>query len=544
MTPAALAFILLNSFFFFEVHPMAASPKFRPLSSRLEELEARANPTTNFLVSGAAPGGLPLVEVQRPDGTLLARFSAFEDSFRGGVRATAAELDGNPNTLEVVAVAGPGGGSAVKVYQIDLNTGAQTPLGAFFAFEPSFRGGLHVTAGNITMPGDRQEIIVSSDASGGPRVRAFNLINGQIVPAVGPLSDFFAFDPNFTGGGRLAAGELDGNTRDGDELVVAAGPFGGPRVKVLRSDGATLADFFAFRADFLGGVQVSIQNTGTVGRVNIDAQPNDFSQRNPDLNTAALNGVPPPIPITNAAGVVTNGTPPGVFTPGVATTGVFTPGVTTTGVFTPGAATTGLTTGNAFAGLPTGLGTAGVVPGLPTTGLATNQLTGVGTGVNMFNPAAQGTLGAANTGVISPLGFSPLGVGTTAQGTGFTTAGFTPTTTQGAGFTTAGFTPTTTQGTGFTTTGISPVLTQGAGFGAASTVTTNGLGTNFSGFGATAGQVGITPTTSITSAFGGTGIGTTTGTTAGLLSIFGDPGPLAPFPNLLTPLFTGQVLVP
>jgi hypothetical protein len=518
--PAALAFIPANSFFFFEVQPMAATAKSRPFTLHLEDLERRENPVSNFLVSGAAPGGLPLVEVQRPDGTLLARFSAFEDSFRGGVRATAAELDGNPNTLEVVAVAGPGGGSAVKVYQIDLNTGAQTPLGAFFAFEPSFRGGLHVTAGNITAPGDRQEIIVSSDVSGGPRVRAFNLINGQITPAAGPLSDFFAFDPSFTGGVRLAAGELDGNTQDGDELVVAAGPFGGPRVKVLRSDGATLADYFAFRPDFLGGVQVGIQNTGTVGRVTIDAQPNDFSQRNPDLNAAAISvQQPTTTTTTTTAGVVPNGV-------------------------TTGIGTTELTSGNSFAGLPTGLGTTGVIPGLPTTGLATNQLTGVGTTANVFNPTAQGMLGAGNTGVISPHGFSPLGVGTTAQGSGFTTAGFTPTTTQGAGFTTVGAVAPTTLGTGFSTTGVSPSTTQGAGFGTASTVTTNGLGVGFPGFGATAGQVGISPNTSITSAFGGTGIGVSTGTTAGLLGIFGDPGPLNPFPTLRTPAFTGQVLVP
>jgi hypothetical protein len=253
----------------------------------LEALEAREVPASSFLAFGAAPGGQPLVEVFRFDGTSLGRFEAFESSFRGGVRAAAAELDGNANTLEVITAPGPGGGPIVRVFQIDLLTLARTELVSFFAFNPDFRGGLNVASGNVAGPDPRQEIIVAADSGGGPRVRVLNYANNTVSTAPGPLGDFFALNVEFHGGVRVAAGELDGNALDGDELIVAAGPTGGPRVQVFRSDGVVLADFFTYRPDFQGGVQAAYMTVGFTGRVQIDALALDPSQRNPALNSAS-----------------------------------------------------------------------------------------------------------------------------------------------------------------------------------------------------------------------------------------------------------------
>lgn len=259
----------------------------RPARLGLEQLETREVPASNFLAFGAAPGGRPLVEVFRFDGGSLGQFEAFETTFRGGVRAVTAELDGNANTLEVITAPGPGGGPVVRVFQIDLTTLVRAELVSFFAFNSDFRGGLDVAAGNVAGPDPRQEIIVAADAGGGPRVRVLSLTNGSVFTAPGPLGDFFALNVGFLGGVRVTAGELDGNPFDGDELVVAAGTTGGPRVQVFRSDGVVLADFFTFRPDFRGGVQVSYASTGLVGRVQIDALALDPSQRNADLNAAS-----------------------------------------------------------------------------------------------------------------------------------------------------------------------------------------------------------------------------------------------------------------
>src|SRR5438094_287205 len=74
----------------------------------------------------------------------------------------------------------------------------------------------------------------------------------------GPLGDFFAFEDSFRGGVRVAAGDVDGNAANGDELIVGAGPGGGPRVIAFRSDGSVFTDFFALPPDFNGGVNVSV----------------------------------------------------------------------------------------------------------------------------------------------------------------------------------------------------------------------------------------------------------------------------------------------
>jgi hypothetical protein len=316
-----------------------------------------------FQAYGATAGGLPLVELDRPDGSTLARFEAFENSFRGGVRATVGEFDGNPNTVELVATPGAGGGSNVKVFAVNITTGSVSEYASFFAFEPAYRGGLFVAVGSVAANG-RDQIVVGADAGGGPRVRTFDLINGNATQIDGPLGNFFAFEDTFRGGVRVAAGELDGNTADGAELVVAAGYFGAPRITVLRSDGAVLADYLAFSPTYTGGVFVGFNSTGNF-QASATTDGNDFSQRNAALNLAAIPPLPPVVqstsvgtnassvfgttsfpsqfggttsiggtPITNVGGVISVG--------GVAITNVGgTPNFTSTTFGTPGFGTVG-----------------------------------------------------------------------------------------------------------------------------------------------------------------------------------------------------------
>ena len=89
---------------------------------------------------------------------------------------------------------------------------------------------------------------VGADAGGEPRVRVFNP-DGRV------RFDFLAFDPVFTGGVRVALGDVDG---DGyPDLIAGAGPGGAPLVRVF--DGRTgdlVADFAAFQGSFAGGVYV------------------------------------------------------------------------------------------------------------------------------------------------------------------------------------------------------------------------------------------------------------------------------------------------
>lgn len=122
---------------------------------------------------------------------------------------------------------------------------------SFFAFSPEFRGGASVAFVDTNNDGVK-EIVVAAGPGGGPHVKIFS-VNGTL------LSSFFAFDVNFTGGLFLAAGDLGGDGRG--EIVLGAGPGGSPHVRVL--DAQTLEskfEFLAYDSTFLGGVRLAMKD--------------------------------------------------------------------------------------------------------------------------------------------------------------------------------------------------------------------------------------------------------------------------------------------
>jgi hypothetical protein len=121
------------------------------------------------------------------------------------------------------------------------------PLRSFFAFAASTTGGVFVAAGDVNNDG-RADVVAGTGPGVASQARVFSGLDGTT------LADFAPFG-NFGGGVRVAARDLTGDGRA--ELIVAAGPGGGPHVRVL--DPLTLTDvrgFFAFDPAFLGGVFV------------------------------------------------------------------------------------------------------------------------------------------------------------------------------------------------------------------------------------------------------------------------------------------------
>ncbi len=139
-------------------------------------------------------------------------------------------------------------------------------LAQFYAYDPRFQGGVNVTAADLDGDG-RAEVITGAEQGGGPHVRVFNLAKGADV-------GFFVYEPTFTGGVRVATGDVTG---DGvPDLVLGAGVGGGPRVTVI--DGKTLAatgnrvevaNFFAYDNTFRGGIYVDAGDYNGDGRADI-----------------------------------------------------------------------------------------------------------------------------------------------------------------------------------------------------------------------------------------------------------------------------------
>jgi hypothetical protein len=198
------------------------------------------------VIIGADFGGPPAVQVfSGKDGSVLGAFFAFVPSFTGGVRVAAGNIDQDGDT-DIITGAGPGGPPVVAIY--DLNNGSASFLGSFLAFVPFFTGGVYVAAGNVS-GGSGDQIIVGAGAGGPPVVGIFSGVTGT------PGATFLAFSPNFLGGVRVATTEINGETHS--DIVAGTGPGSIPLVAIY--DGLTQASvdsFFAFDPLFTGGVFV------------------------------------------------------------------------------------------------------------------------------------------------------------------------------------------------------------------------------------------------------------------------------------------------
>ncbi|MFO0810517.1 MAG: hypothetical protein U0746_17970 [Gemmataceae bacterium] len=150
---------------------------------------------------------------------------------------------------DVITAPGPGGGPHVRVF--DGTTFAV--VREFFAYDARFTGGVFVAASQINFDG-KADIITGAGAGGGPHVKVFDGATG------GVLSSFFAYAANFTGGVSVAGTDAYSTLRQtgNGSVITGPGPGGGPHVRIF--DGVTTAvtgEFFAYDARFTGGVNVA-----------------------------------------------------------------------------------------------------------------------------------------------------------------------------------------------------------------------------------------------------------------------------------------------
>jgi IPT/TIG domain/FG-GAP-like repeat len=152
-------------------------------------------------------------------------------------------------------VAGAGFGGGPAIAILNSQTGAV--MQSFFAFDPAFTGGVFVAVQDTNGDGIL-DIIAAAGPGGGPEVRIFNGANLNL------LRSFYAYAEDFRGGVSVASIDFNG---DGIlDLVTGAGPGGGPHVKVF--DGATnsiISQWYAYPASFTGGVFVAVGDIGNDG---------------------------------------------------------------------------------------------------------------------------------------------------------------------------------------------------------------------------------------------------------------------------------------
>ena len=119
----------------------------------------------------------------------------------------AADVNGD-GMADIITGAGPSGGPHVRAFS--LAGGGVTEVASFYAYDPSFTGGVFVAGGDVNGDGIA-EIITGTTRAGGP-VRVFT-IGGP--GRVAELASFFAYIPAFQGPVRVAAADVNGDGRGG-----------------------------------------------------------------------------------------------------------------------------------------------------------------------------------------------------------------------------------------------------------------------------------------------------------------------------------------
>lgn len=146
----------------------------------------------------------------------------------------------------------------VKV--IDKNTGAV--LSQFYAYEPSFKGGVRLATGDMTGDGI-DEIIVAPGRGRAPEVRVFTQAGVELMQF-----RTMAYASNFTGGVEVAVGDIDGN---GTNDLVTVPTSGVTQARVFYNTPAAAdplpnapsRSFNVFPSTFLGGADVVVADMGT-----------------------------------------------------------------------------------------------------------------------------------------------------------------------------------------------------------------------------------------------------------------------------------------
>jgi streptogramin lyase len=264
-------------------HQMATGPGGFPWFSQGNQVGEVVIPGMPFhghiMATGADQGGSPEVRVYDAYSHVQLRvFDAYDRRFPGGVRVAVGDVnhDGIP---DIITAPGPGGGPDVRVF--DGATG--NIIMEFMAYDYRFPGGVYVAAGDVNHDG-YADIITGAGLGGGPNVTVFSGKDGSV------LYNFMAYDYRFTGGVRVAAGDVN---NDGyADIITSPGPNSGPHVEAWSGkDRSLLQSFMAYPLRYSNGVFVTAGDVNGDGKADIIVSEMGPGQGFPQVRVFRSDGV-------------------------------------------------------------------------------------------------------------------------------------------------------------------------------------------------------------------------------------------------------------
>ncbi len=209
----------------------------------LTEASSLAQRHENLLAFGSQRGSTT-VSIATVEGQTISTFQPYGGQFTGGVNIVSADLNGD-GALEIVTAPHSAGGPHIRIF--DQQGKVQ---GQFMAYDPKFRGGLSLAVGDVDGDG-KMDIVTAPESGGSPHVRIFD-VQGNLK------GQFMAYDASFTGGVRVAVGDVDADGND--EIVTVPASAGGPHVRVFGIQGTVKSQFMAFDASQRSGFSLAIAN--------------------------------------------------------------------------------------------------------------------------------------------------------------------------------------------------------------------------------------------------------------------------------------------
>jgi hypothetical protein len=220
---------------------------------RVARADVTGDGVADYIAAAGTGGGPRVLVFDGATGGIVRDFFAYPEQFVGGVFVAGGDLNGD-GFADIVTGAGGGGGTNVRAFSGKDGT----LLRSFFVYDPHYVGGVTVAVGDVTGDG-LADIVTGTTAGGGPNVRVFDGQSGALVRS------FFAYSEQFVGGVFVSAGDLNG---DGfADIITGTGMGGGSNVRVF--DGQTNAlrnSFMVGDPNFTGGVRVGAQDLDNDGR--------------------------------------------------------------------------------------------------------------------------------------------------------------------------------------------------------------------------------------------------------------------------------------